>query len=77
MPHQTIGVAWMIEKEKSRFRGGCLADDMGLGKVGTASSAFYGGLTLFVDLRLFKCACPILASLALNLFFISTGLLLS
>ncbi|KAG6884788.1 hypothetical protein C0993_008278 [Termitomyces sp. T159_Od127] len=38
MPHQTIGVAWMIEKEKSRLRGGCLADDMGLGKVFTASS---------------------------------------
>ncbi|KNZ76960.1 hypothetical protein J132_10908 [Termitomyces sp. J132] len=32
MPHQTFGVAWMIEKEKSRLQGGCLADDMGLGK---------------------------------------------
>ncbi|KAG6905532.1 hypothetical protein DXG01_002192 [Tephrocybe rancida] len=32
MPHQTIGVAWMIEKEKSRLKGGCLGDDMGLGK---------------------------------------------
>ncbi|KAG6879838.1 hypothetical protein C0992_010796 [Termitomyces sp. T32_za158] len=37
MPHQTIGVAWMIDKEESRLRGGCLADDMGLGKVGTDS----------------------------------------
>ncbi|KAG6850029.1 hypothetical protein H0H93_002233 [Arthromyces matolae] len=32
MPHQTIGVAWMVEKEKSKLKGGCLADDMGLGK---------------------------------------------
>lgn len=33
MPHQTIGVAWMLEKERSNNKGGCLADDMGLGKV--------------------------------------------
>lgn len=33
MPHQTIGVAWMADKEKSTFKGGCLGDDMGLGKV--------------------------------------------
>ncbi|KAF8067663.1 SNF2 family N-terminal domain-containing protein [Lyophyllum atratum] len=32
MPHQTIGVAWMIAKEKSTLKGGCLGDDMGLGK---------------------------------------------
>ncbi|RDB16047.1 putative ATP-dependent helicase C23E6.02 [Hypsizygus marmoreus] len=32
MPHQTIGVAWMVEKEKSSLKGGCLGDDMGLGK---------------------------------------------
>ncbi|TFK39291.1 SNF2 family N-terminal domain-containing protein [Crucibulum laeve] len=32
MPHQTIGVAWMLEKEASTFMGGCLGDDMGLGK---------------------------------------------
>ncbi|KAF8647982.1 hypothetical protein AX16_006412, partial [Volvariella volvacea WC 439] len=32
MPHQSIGVAWMCEKEQSSFRGGCLGDDMGLGK---------------------------------------------
>ncbi|THU80036.1 hypothetical protein K435DRAFT_768393 [Dendrothele bispora CBS 962.96] len=32
MPHQTIGVAWMLEKEKSDLMGGILADDMGLGK---------------------------------------------
>lgn len=33
MPHQTIGVAWMLNKEKSKLQGGCLGDDMGLGKV--------------------------------------------
>ena len=35
MPHQTIGVAWMLEKEKSSYKGGSLGDDMGLGKVGS------------------------------------------
>ena len=33
MPHQTIGVAWMVDKEQSSLKGGCLGDDMGLGKV--------------------------------------------
>ena len=33
MPHQTIGAAWMLDKELSYFKGGCLGDDMGLGKV--------------------------------------------
>lgn len=33
MPHQTIGVAWMLEKEKNHYRGGCMSDEMGLGKV--------------------------------------------
>lgn len=35
MPHQAIGVAWMYDREvgPGRFMGGCLADDMGLGKV--------------------------------------------
>ncbi|KAK7471064.1 hypothetical protein VKT23_002480 [Stygiomarasmius scandens] len=32
MPHQTIGVAWMLEKEKSDLKGGIMGDDMGLGK---------------------------------------------
>ncbi|KAH9928979.1 hypothetical protein B0H21DRAFT_826230 [Amylocystis lapponica] len=32
MPHQTIGVAWMLEKEKGYYHGGCLGDEMGLGK---------------------------------------------
>ncbi|KAF8632872.1 hypothetical protein AX17_004720 [Amanita inopinata Kibby_2008] len=32
MPHQTIGVAWMMGKEASQLRGGALSDDMGLGK---------------------------------------------
>lgn len=33
MPHQTIGVAWMVDKEHSTLKAGCLGDDMGLGKV--------------------------------------------
>ncbi|KAH8822730.1 SNF2 family DNA-dependent ATPase [Flagelloscypha sp. PMI_526] len=32
MPHQAIGVAWMLRREKHKDRGGILADDMGLGK---------------------------------------------
>ncbi|KIY44892.1 hypothetical protein FISHEDRAFT_50412, partial [Fistulina hepatica ATCC 64428] len=32
LPHQVIGVSWMIDKEKGRDKGGILADDMGLGK---------------------------------------------
>lgn len=34
MPHQVIGVAWMLQRERAdRLNGGCLADEMGLGKV--------------------------------------------
>ncbi|KAF8921264.1 SNF2 family N-terminal domain-containing protein [Mucidula mucida] len=32
LPHQIIGVAWMLKKEESKDKGGILADDMGLGK---------------------------------------------
>ncbi|KAJ9123749.1 hypothetical protein QFC24_003523 [Naganishia onofrii] len=32
MPHQIIGVQWMVDKEKSKHHGGILADSMGLGK---------------------------------------------
>ncbi|KIK57545.1 hypothetical protein GYMLUDRAFT_203637 [Collybiopsis luxurians FD-317 M1] len=32
LPHQLIGVSWMLEKEHSKDKGGILADDMGLGK---------------------------------------------
>ncbi|KZT22721.1 hypothetical protein NEOLEDRAFT_625750 [Neolentinus lepideus HHB14362 ss-1] len=32
MPHQVIGVAWMLGMEKSIHRGGGMADEMGLGK---------------------------------------------
>ena|ERR1700722_15492782 len=40
MPHQTIGVAWMLEKEKNKiYMGGCLSDEMGLGKVRLAVRA--------------------------------------
>lgn len=34
MPHQVIGVAWLVNQERnSPLRGGILADEMGLGKV--------------------------------------------
>ena len=33
MPHQVIGVAWMLGKEDGPNKGGILADEMGLGKV--------------------------------------------
>ncbi|KAJ6631188.1 SNF2 family N-terminal domain-containing protein [Mycena sp. CBHHK59/15] len=33
MPHQLLGVAWMIENERKKsLKGGCVADEMGLGK---------------------------------------------
>ncbi|KAJ6476379.1 SNF2 family DNA-dependent ATPase [Mycena sanguinolenta] len=32
LPHQAIGVAWMLKREQSSEKGGILADDMGLGK---------------------------------------------
>ncbi|KAJ9094678.1 hypothetical protein QFC21_005835 [Naganishia friedmannii] len=32
MPHQIIGVQWMVDKEKGKNHGGILADAMGLGK---------------------------------------------
>lgn len=35
LPHQVAGLLWMKEREGGRFKGGILADDMGLGKVST------------------------------------------
>ena len=32
MPHQAIGVAWMLDMERGVQKGGILADEMGLGK---------------------------------------------
>ncbi|KAI0402845.1 hypothetical protein F4802DRAFT_573995 [Xylaria palmicola] len=32
MPHQLVGLTWLINQEKSAHKGGILADDMGLGK---------------------------------------------
>ncbi|KAL5514334.1 hypothetical protein ACEPAG_2422 [Sanghuangporus baumii] len=32
MPHQVIGVAWMLDKEQGSRKGGMLSDEMGLGK---------------------------------------------
>jgi SNF2 family DNA or RNA helicase len=41
MPHQAIGVAWMLEKERSSAKGGCMADEMGLGKVSSRRTMSY------------------------------------
>lgn len=32
MPHQIIGVQWMVSMERGKHHGGILADSMGLGK---------------------------------------------
>ncbi|RYC54768.1 hypothetical protein CHU98_g11440 [Xylaria longipes] len=32
MPHQHVGLTWLLNQEKSSLKGGILADDMGLGK---------------------------------------------
>ncbi|KAF7297138.1 SNF2 family DNA-dependent ATPase [Mycena indigotica] len=32
LPHQAIGVSWMLKRERGHDRGGILGDDMGLGK---------------------------------------------
>ncbi|KAF7320877.1 SNF2 family DNA-dependent ATPase [Mycena chlorophos] len=32
LPHQAIGVSWMLKRERGSDKGGILADDMGLGK---------------------------------------------
>lgn len=34
LPHQVLGVRWLKKHEVEKQRGGILADDMGLGKVG-------------------------------------------
>lgn len=52
MPHQAIGVAWMLNKEESRDKGGILADEMGLGKVGVCAlfdSCIYAEMLWLVD----------------------------
>ena len=55
MPHQTIGVAWMLEKEKSSYKGGSLGDDMGLGKVCIPASTSPLGLMHLRPFRLSRC----------------------
>lgn len=52
MAHQALGVAWMVEKEKSVFLGGCLADEMGLGKV-SRSNIYCLQYSLFLVLHCF------------------------
>ena len=48
MPHQILGVAFMLDKEKDRrYQGGLLCDAMGLGKVGLyPSDALHYWLTI-------------------------------
>jgi Superfamily II DNA/RNA helicases, SNF2 family len=42
----TLVVAWMLEKEASSLKGGCLGDDIGLGKVSaTLAISSLGGIT--------------------------------
>jgi SNF2 family DNA or RNA helicase len=52
MPHQSIGVAWMLEKEASKLKGGALSDEMGLGKV---CGITYALTTSDLRRRLFRC----------------------
>ena len=52
MPHQSIGVGWMLEKEASKLKGGALGDEMGLGKVCSKIYALTGPDLCY---RLFKC----------------------
>jgi SNF2 family DNA or RNA helicase len=43
MPHQILGVSFMLDKEKDRTkRGGLLCDAMGLGKVSSSRSRLVG-----------------------------------
>jgi SNF2 family DNA or RNA helicase len=47
MPHQEIGVRWMLDREDSTTcRGGVLADDMGLGKTFQTIGLLKNGLSL-------------------------------
>lgn len=55
MPHQTIGVAWMLDKEQSSLKGGCLGDDMGLGKVRDRIKALLHLADIAHSFRQFKC----------------------
>ena len=42
LPHQVVGVKWLLEKERSVIKGGILADDMGLGKTVQIISVMLG-----------------------------------
>lgn len=44
MPHQVAGLVWMKQREAGRYKGGILADDMGLGKVGCSLSLCFSPL---------------------------------
>lgn len=55
MPHQAIGVAWMLDRERGPHKGGCLSDEMGLGKVRECISSMLHELTVFPRIRLCRC----------------------
>lgn len=56
--HQVVGVAWMLNKESSKDRGGILADDMGLGKVREFYRSFSAlSFVRFVLLSFISCFC--------------------
>ena len=42
LPHQVVGVKWLLERERSVIKGGILADDMGLGKTVQIISVMLG-----------------------------------
>ena len=42
LPHQVIGVKWLLDRERSVVKGGILADDMGLGKTVQIISVMLG-----------------------------------
>ena len=71
MPHQTIGAAWMLDKELSYFKGGCLGDDMGLGKV-SLGHLFPTAPVLTLHFADHPDVCAFLFLIGLSLMFLTT-----
>ena len=71
MPHQTIGAAWMLDKELSYFKGGCLGDDMGLGKV-SLGHLFLTAPLLTPHFTDHPDVCAFLCRIGLSLMFLTT-----
>jgi hypothetical protein len=74
MPHQTIGVAWMLDKELSYFKGGCLGDDMGLGKVSLGHLFLTAPPVLTPHFADRPDVCAFLFRIGLSLMFSQPGL---